>query len=135
MTGRVGPLAESGCEIISQGANNDGDVSWNRDSIPGTQTMSLLEGRILEQGRYQDLQQVIAVTTSTDSTWHPDAVVGYRLSVTEDNEIVNLLPGDLGDGKVTMTASRDWESGSRDHSGHGRGDRGDGDLVPHRPPL
>ena len=123
------PLAESGCEIISQGANDDGDISWNRDSIPSTQTMSLLEGRILEQGRYQDLQQVIAVTTSTDSTWHPDAVVGYRLSVTEDNEIVNLLPGDLGDGKVTMTASRDWESGSRDHSVNLAMDAETGEMV------
>ena len=38
------------------------------------------------------------------------------LSVTEDNEILSFLPGDLGDGKVTMAATRDWEENGRDMS-------------------
>ena len=101
-----------GCEIISSGSYDSGDVSWNRDSIPSTQTMSLLEQRILSADRYPDLSQFM----QSGNSWNPEAEVGYRLSVTEDNEILSFLPGDLGDGKVTMTATRDWEENGRDKS-------------------
>ena len=101
-----------GCEVIDSGSNDRGDVSWNRDSIPSTQTMSLLEQRILNSERYPVLSQYI----QSGSSWNPEAEVGYRLSVTEDNEILSFLPGDLGDGKVTMTAKRDWEENGRDNS-------------------
>ena len=101
-----------GCEVIDSGSNDRGDVSWNRDSIPSTQTMSLLEQRILNSERYPVLSQYI----QSGSSWNPEAEVGYRLSVTEDNEILSFLPGDLGDGKVTMTATRDWEENGRDNS-------------------
>jgi hypothetical protein len=101
-----------GCEVIASGSNNRGDVSWNRDSIPSTQTLSLLEQRILNPDRYPDLSQFI----QSGNSWNPEAEVGYRLSVTEDNEILSFLPEDLGDGKVTMTATRDWEENGRDKS-------------------
>jgi len=101
-----------GCDAIEQGSNDDGDVIWNRDAIPSTQTMALLEDRILDQARYPDLQSEIAAAGS----WHSDAAVGYRLSVSEDNQLFSFLPGDLGDGKVTMTAGREWNEGGRDHS-------------------
>lgn len=101
-----------GCEVIDSESNDRGDVSWNRDSIPSTQTMSLLEQRILNSERYPVLSQYI----QSGSSWNPEAEVGYRLSVTEDNEILSFLPGDLGDGKVTMTATRDWEENGRDNS-------------------
>ena len=101
-----------GCEVISSGSNNRGDVSWNRDSIPSTQTLSLLEQRILSPDRYPDISQFI----QSGSSWNPEAEVGYRLSVTEDNEILSFLPGDLGDGKVTMTTTRNWEENGRDKS-------------------
>ena len=74
--------------------------------------MALLEDRILDQARYPDLQFEIAV----EGAWHSDAVVGYRLSVSEDNQLFSFLPGDLGDGKVTMTAGREWDEGGRAHS-------------------
>jgi len=74
--------------------------------------MSLLEQRILNSERYPVLSQYI----QSGSSWNPEAEVGYRLSVTEDNEILSFLPGDLGDGKVTMTATRDWEENGRDNS-------------------
>ncbi len=101
-----------GCNAVEQGSNDDGEVIWNRDAIPSTQTMALLEGRILNQARYPDLQSEIA----TAGIWHSDATVGYRLSVSEDTQLFSFLPGDLGEGKVTMTAGRDWNEGGRDHS-------------------
>ena len=114
-----------GCEILSSGSNDGGSVKWNRDSIPDTQTMSLLEERILSPGKYPDLGDYIR---SGDS-WHLEAEVGYRLSVTEDNDLLTLLPGNLGDGKVTMTASRDWESGGRTYSLEMAMDAETGEMV------
>ena len=104
--------SSEGCEIESSGNNDRGDVTWNGDSIPRTQTIFLLEERSLAEGRYPDLSLHI----KSGDSWHLDAEVGYRLSVTEDNELLSLLPGDLGDGKVTMLASREWESGDRNSS-------------------
>ena len=101
-----------GCDIESSGNNDRGEVTWNSDSIPETQTISLLEGRILTQERYPDISQHI----KSGNSWHLDAEVGYRLSVTEDNEFLSLLPGDLGDGKVTMLATREWQTGGRQSS-------------------
>ena len=54
---------------------------------------------------------------------------GYRLSVTEDNEILSFLPGDLGDGKVTMTATRDREENGRDKSQDLAMDAETGEMV------
>ena len=84
----------------------------NRDSIPSTQTLSLLESRILDSERYPDLSPYV----QSGESWNLEAEVGYRLSVTEDNEILSLLPGDLGDGKVTMTAVREWQEEGREKS-------------------
>ena len=117
--------SSEGCEIGSSGSNDGGEVKWNRDSIPDTQTMSLLESRILSPAKYPDLGEYIR---SGDS-WHLEAQVGYRLSVTEDNDLLTLLPGDLGDGKVTMTASRDWESGGRSNSLEMAMDAETGEMV------
>ena len=103
--------SSEGCEVISTGSNDRGDVSWNRD-IPSTQTMSLLEQRILSPDRYPDLSQFI----QSGDSWNLEAEVGYRLSVSPDNEFLSFLPGDLGDGKVTMAASREWEDNGRDKS-------------------
>jgi hypothetical protein len=114
-----------GCDAVEQGSNEDGEVIWNRDAIPSTQTMALLEGRILDQARYPDLQSEIA----TAGTWHTDATVGYRLSVSEDTQLFSFLPGDFGDGKVTMTAGRDWNEGGRDHSTDLAMDSETGEMV------
>jgi len=104
--------SSDGCDMISTGSNDRGEVSWNRDSIPSTQTLSLLEQRILDSERYPDLSPYI----QSGDSWNLEAQVGYRLSVTEDNEVLSLLPGDLGDGKVTMTAAREWQEDGRDMS-------------------
>ena len=100
-------------------------MTWNGDSIPRTQTIFLLEERILAEGRYPDLSLHI----KSGDSWHLDAEVGYRLSVTEDNELLSLLPGDLGDGKVTMLASREWESGDRNSSLEGAMDAETGEMA------
>ena len=117
--------SSEGCDIVSSGSNDGGEVKWNRDSIPDTQTMSLLEGRILSPGKYPDLGEYI----SSGDSWHLEAEAGYRLSVTEDNDLLTLLPGDLGDGKVTMTASRDWDSGGRSNSLEMAMDAETGEMV------
>ena len=104
--------SSEGCEMSSTGSNDRGEVTWNRDSIPSTQTISLLETRILDPERYPDLSQYV----QSGESWNLQAQVGYRLSVTEDNEVLSLLPGDLGDGKVTMTAVREWEQEGRERS-------------------
>ena len=115
----------NGCEMTSEDTNPTGEVSWNRDSIPRTQTMGLLESRVLEDDRYPGLSQYL----ESGGEWHEQANVGYRLSVTQDNEILSLLPGDLGDGKVTLTAGRDWESGGRDRSVEMAMDAETGEMV------
>ncbi|MDP7003960.1 MAG: SAP domain-containing protein [Candidatus Thalassarchaeaceae archaeon] len=122
---QVASPPSDGCEITSDGTNSVGDVSWNRDSIPRTQTMDLLETRVLEDERYPGLSQYI----ESGGDWHEQAHVGYRLSVTQDNEILSLLPGDLGDGKATLTAGRDWENGGRDRSVDMAMDAETGEMV------
>ena len=49
--------------------------------------------------------------------------------MTQDNEILSILPGDLGDGKVTLTAGRDWESGGRDRSVEMAMDAETGEMI------
>ena len=120
---QVTPPAPDGCEMTSDGTNPAGEVSWNRDDIPRTQTMDLLETRVLEDERYPGLSQYL----ESGGDWHEQAKVGYRLSVTQDNEILSLLPGDLG--KVTLTAGRDWENGGRDRSVDMAMDAETGEMV------
>ena len=50
------------------------------------------------------------------SDWAPDSSVGYRLSVTEENQIISILPGDIDSGKVTFTASREWSENNLENS-------------------
>ena len=77
--------------------------------------MSILEERILETERYPDLNQFISSSVGEEN-WAPDSSVGYRLSVTEENEIISILPGDINSGRVTLTVSREWSEGNMDNS-------------------
>ena len=113
-----------GCSILSSGSNVEGDVKWS-DSRPSTQTISLLEERILTEDRYPGLTKYIQ---SCDS-WHVDATVGYRLSAIEDNDYLSLIPGEVADGKVAMIASRDWESGDRTNSVEMAMDSETGEMI------
>ena len=84
---------------------------WNRDSIPTTQTMNLLETRILSQERYPDLPQHIQSEISGIRRFMSDT--DYPLPKTMSSLVCFR---DIGDGKVTMSANRDWVSGGRENS-------------------
>ena len=106
----------SGCDLTESASNSKGEVDWNSD-IPATHPLSLLEERVLNEQRYPDLNQYIDVNDPTErSVWAPDSSVGYRLSVTEENQIISILPGDIDSGKVTFTASREWSENNLENS-------------------
>ncbi len=113
---------------IHEELNEDGEIKYNRQDIPDTQTLEILENRILSQDRYPDLNPLISeYDNQTQSVWNSEwsqnddgsqnsqVKLGYRLSVAEDNQIISLLPGDLGDGKVNMVAGREWVESNRNH--------------------
>ena len=102
----------SGWAIVSQSNNacsfddegrDDGEVIWNQDAIPSTHTLKNLEARILDSNRYQDLSLSLG-----DNQWSEGSSFGYRLSVSEDSDLLSFLPGDLTEGQVTVAGSREW---------------------------
>ena len=116
------------CNINFEELNDDGEIKYNRQDIPDTQTLEILENRILSQTRYPDLNPLISeYDGQAESVWNSEwsetedgnensqIKLGYRLSVAEDNQIISLLPGDLGDGKVNMVAGREWVESNRNH--------------------
>jgi hypothetical protein len=66
-----------------------------------------LEDRILDTNRYQDL----AISHDLDGTNY-----GYRLSVSEENDLFSFLPGDLTEGQVLVVGSREWIESNREHN-------------------
>ena len=86
---------------------NDGEITWNQDAIPSTHTLKNLEDRILDDNRYQDLQVSHDLVGTT---------YGYRLSVSEDNDLFSFLPGDLTEGQVLVVGSREWTDSNREHN-------------------
>ena len=110
----------SGWAIVSQSNNacsfddegrDDGEVIWNQDAIPSTHTLKNLEARILDSNRYQDLSLSLG-----DNQWSEGSSFGYRLSVSEDNDILSFLPGDFTEGQVTVAGSREWVDSNRKHN-------------------
>lgn len=110
----------SGWAIVSQSNNacsfddegrDDGEVIWNQDAIPSTHTLKNLEARILDSNRYQDLSLSLG-----DNQWSEGSSFGYRLSVSEDSDLLSFLPGDLTEGQVTVAGSREWVDSNRKHT-------------------
>ncbi|RCH74067.1 MAG: hypothetical protein DBX07_05545 [Candidatus Poseidoniales archaeon] len=110
----------SGWAIVSQSNNacsfddegrDDGEVIWNQDAIPSTHTLKNLEARILDSNRYQDLSLSLG-----DNQWSEGSSFGYRLSVSEDSDLLSFLPGDLTEGQVTVAGSREWVDSNRKHN-------------------
>jgi hypothetical protein len=95
-----------GCSFESE-RRNDGEITWNQDAIPSTHTLKNLEDRILDDNRYQDLQVSHDLVGTT---------YGYRLSVSEENDLLSFLPGDLTEGQVLVVGSREWTDSNREHS-------------------
>ena len=98
------------CSFDDEG-RNDGDIAWNQEAIPSTHTLKNLESRILDVDRYQDLASSLG-----SSSWFENTDYGYRLSVSEDNDIFSFLPGELTEGQVTITGSRKWTESNREHN-------------------
>lgn len=102
-----------GCSLIDDDNMDDGTVQWNRNAIPETLTMNSLESRLLSSSRYPGLN-----THINDGTggWDDGVEYGYRLSVTQDNEILDLIPINLGEGAVSVNIQKSWTDGNnRNH--------------------
>ena len=103
-------LSNNQCSFDDEG-RNDGDITWNQEAIPSTHTLKNLESRILDVDRYQDLASSLG-----SSSWFENTDYGYRLSVSEDNDIFSFLPGELTEGQVTIIGSREWTESNREHN-------------------
>ncbi|MEK9805650.1 MAG: SAP domain-containing protein [Euryarchaeota archaeon] len=102
-----------GCSLIDDDNMDDGTVQWNRNAIPETLTMNSLESRLLSSSRYPGLN-----THINDGTggWDDGVEYGYRLSVTQDNELLDLIPINLGEGAVSVNVQKSWTDGNnRNH--------------------
>ena len=69
--------------------------------------MKNLEDRILNTNRYQGL----SISHDLDGINY-----GYRLSVSEENDLFSFLPGDLTEGQVLVVGSREWVDSNREHN-------------------
>lgn len=94
------------CSFESE-RRNDGEITWNQEAIPSTHTLKNLEARILDTNRYEGL----SISHDIDGTNY-----GYRLSVSEENDIFSFLPGDLTEGQVLVVGSREWVESNREHN-------------------
>ena len=102
-----------GCSLIDDENMDDGTVQWNRNAIPDTLTMSRLESRLLSSSRYPGLNLHI---NDGSGEWDDGVEYSYRLSVSEDNEIFDILPINLGDGAVSVYAEKSWtDNNDRNH--------------------
>lgn len=103
------------CKIINSNNNDNGDIIWNRPAIPDTPSLDLLEKRILNYDRYPDLNLLI---TSNQNSWDSEIKIGYRLSVSDDNELLSILPINLGEGQVSIIGSKNWIESGKEHSSY-----------------
>ena len=101
--------SNNACSFDDEG-RDDGEVIWNQEAIPSTHTLKNLEARILDSNRYQDLSISLG-----ESQWSEGSSFGYRLSVSEDNDLLSFLPV-VDEGQVTVAGSRDWSESNRKHN-------------------
>ena len=95
---------DSGCILAEQREYDEGTVPWDRNEIPETLTLGLMEERILDPLRYPELNQFLSV----GSDWEPSVSYGYLLATTS----VNVLSLDM----VTTAGIRSWEDSNRDNT-------------------
>ena len=107
--------SSSNCKIKNSGSNDRGEIIWNNKAIPDTPSLNLLEQRILDSDRYPDLHPIIA---SNQNTWDSDIEIGYRLSVSDDNELLSIIPVNLGEGQVSIIGSKNWTESGKKHSNY-----------------
>ena len=105
---------DGGCVLIDDEDMDDGSVQWNRNAIPDTLTMQALESRLLTSSRYPVLSQYI---NDGSGEWADDVEYGYRLTVTEENDIFDIVPVSIGQGAVSVGADKTWtDSNNREHT-------------------
>jgi hypothetical protein len=105
----------SNCKIKSSGNNDEGEIIWNNKAIPDTPSLNLLEQRILDSDRYPDLYPFIA---SNQNSWDSGVEIGYRLSVSDDNDLLSIIPVNLGEGQVSIIGSKSWTESGKNHSNY-----------------
>ena len=75
--------------------------------------MNSLESRLLSSSRYPGLNTHI---NDGSGGWDAGVEYGYRLSVTQENEILDLIPISLGEGAVTVNVEKSWtDANNRNH--------------------
>jgi len=95
---------DSGC-ILAEAHDYDEDtVSWDRNEIPETLTLSLIEERVLDASRYPEINQFISDGTGWDSS----VSYGYLLAMAS----VDIFSLDM----VTAAGMRSWEDSGRDNT-------------------
>jgi len=97
-------VKDSGCILAEEREYDEGTVSWDRNEIPETLTLGLIEERVLDPLRYPDLNQFI----SDGSGWESLVSYGYLLATTS----VDVLSLDM----VTAAGMRSWEDSGRDNT-------------------
>ena len=105
---------DGGCGLMEDEMyDSDESADWNKEAIPETQTLAALESRILTSSRYPGLSEYVV---ESNGAWADDVEYGYRLSVTDQTEILDLVPVSLGDGTVNIVAQKDWTESNKDHT-------------------
>ena len=95
---------DSGC-ILAEAHDYDEDtVSWDRNEIPETLTLSLIEERVLDASRYPEINQFI----SDGAGWDSSVSYGYLLAMAS----VDIFSLDM----VTAAGMRSWEDSGRDNT-------------------
>jgi hypothetical protein len=107
--------SSSNCKIKNSDNNDKGEIIWNNKAIPDTPSLNLLEQRILDSDRYPDLHPFI---TSNQNSWDSGIEIGYRLSVSDDNELLSIIPVNLGEGQVSIIGSNNWIESGNKHSNY-----------------
>ena len=97
-------VKDSGCILAEEQEYDEDTVSWDRNEIPETLTLGLIEERVLDPLRYPELNQFI----SDGSDWEPAVSYGYLLAITS----VDVLSLDM----VTAAGMRSWEDSGRDNT-------------------
>lgn len=104
-----GDTNDESCPIVDSGDwGNDGPVSWDKSAIPSTLTLDYLENRLLDENRYQEVNEVMIL----DST-EEEQDLGYRAVSGEIDDISDLLSSELSTGVVTVVLHSEWTSVDR----------------------
>ena len=95
---------DSGCILAEEHDYDEDTVSWDRNEIPETLTLGLMEERMLSELRYPELNQFI----SNGTGWDPSMSYGYLLTTAS----VDMLSLNM----VTAAGTRSWEDSGRDNT-------------------